>query len=536
MSLPRTPPNEPSGSASSCSGENICSVCTTAMSENDHCLIISKCSHSFHRSCIENYLSNTEICPSCKIPCDLSDLKKINFSNKQDTQSKQSLRGRGRGNVTMPYNTRSQSRTLFHDSQRGLTEQGNDVDDVNNSTVAQTCNSNRETLPNPSTPHNSQNSRNQYINIDCNQLNQMIETTMARLLSNFNINPAQQFSNNHNVRDYGNVNTNSNYNTQISSNRSNPYRPPNYSNQPGISNSENVSHDPSISANCSSSWSGYKPDKLTSIIQGWNIKFHGSASGIPIGEFLYRIKSLTKDYFNGDFTPIMRNLNVLLNAKAKDWYWRYRKQVTEVNWMDFSEAIQGQFRDFKTTFDLKEEIRNRKQKIGETFDIFFDNILSIMDRLPTPIPEMELIEIVSRNLRPEIRQDILYIPVHSIPHLRKLVHMRETFWNEDQVRRNLGLRSQNYPLGKRQISEVELNENSDIQTSHTNEVNALVASEKVIRCWNCGEKDHFWYDCIKERKIFCYGCGEKDTYKPQCPKCAAKKISISKNYPTNSKN
>ncbi|XP_065356310.1 uncharacterized protein LOC135950708 [Calliphora vicina] len=130
MSLPKTPSNEASASTSSSAGDNVCIVCATIMLENEDCLIISKCNHSFHRSCIENYLSNTAECPNCRHPCDLADLKRVNFPSKQDTQAKQSIRGRGRGTVTMPYNTRSQNRTLFHDSQRPLVGHGNEVDDV----------------------------------------------------------------------------------------------------------------------------------------------------------------------------------------------------------------------------------------------------------------------------------------------------------------------------------------------------------------------------------------------------------------------
>lgn len=122
-------------------------------------------------------------------------------------------------------------------------------------------------------------------------------------------------------------------------------------------------------------------EKETSIIQSWNLKFDGSPSGLNVDEFLYRIKSLTNDSFNGDFSIICRNLNTLLNGKAKEWYWRYLKQTPNLNWNDFCIAIRGQYKDFKTTYDIRVDIRNRKQKCNESFDMFFDAISSIMDRL-----------------------------------------------------------------------------------------------------------------------------------------------------------
>ncbi|KAI8127009.1 putative E3 ubiquitin-protein ligase ATL44 [Lucilia cuprina] len=524
MSLSRTPPNEASASASSSAGDNICNVCSTNMSDNDDCLVIDKCSHSFHRPCIENYLSNTAQCPNCSRPCDLVDLKRINFSNKSDTQGKQSIRGRGRGAVTMPYNTRSQSRTQYHDSQRSLGDTRNELDEEDGSVAAQPPLSIRDSSS-QNIPPISQDEQNTRINLDYNQLNQMIETTMARLFSNFNRVPNHQPQANFNGR--GNTNHSSN---RANVNETNPRsRLTNNAGEHTNNYTHNYSDRSYSSVPTNTNASSFNPDKLTAIIQSWNIKFDGSTSSLSVEEFLYRIYSLTNDNFNGDFTPIVKNLNVLLNGKAKDWYWRYRKQVNHVNWEDFCEALKCQYRDFKSIYDIKEEIRNRKQKVGESFDTFFDGISSIMDRLPLPIAEMELIEILTRNLRPEIRQDILYVPVHSIPHLRKLVQMRETFWNEDHVRKNLTNRAPAYAVPRRHLAEVDFEESKDLIASSSDEINAIAAIERIIHCWNCGDRDHVWVDCLKPRTIFCYGCGAKETYKPQCPKCSIKKNNLSKN-------
>lgn len=64
-----------------------------------------------------------------------------------------------------------------------------------------------------------------------------------------------------------------------------------------------------------------------------------------------------------------------------------------------------------------------------------------MDMLPNPMTDEELIEILLRNLRPEIRQDLLYIKIQSISHLRQLVHTREHFLSDDYVRKNLSPRA-----------------------------------------------------------------------------------------------
>lgn len=524
MSLPRTPP--PLSETVVSNQEPSCFVCEKGMLGNQECTIITTCNHIFHRSCIEQFLCNTAECPTCKLPCELSNLKNHNWNH----IPKYVPRGRPRGAMAGRPNTRSQSRNVFQDTQHSLMEFSCDKEE-------EQIRSEMEIFP--ATPENSQNYNNRATSVRNNRrqrnpinydhLNNVIENTLTRLLTNLNILPGQNVSANINRNSNANerpgndqifdndVNPNAIRENEIMYNRVNPPRAENYIFGERNRNSLNMN-----------------TEKVTAIIQSWNLRFDGSSAGLNIEEFLYRVRSLTNDHFNGNFTPICKNLNILLSGKAKDWYWRYHKRVGNIDWGDFCEAILCQYRDFKSSYDIKEEIRNRKQKPGETFDSYFDAISSIMDRLPVQIPEMELIEILTRNLRPEIRQEILYIPVHSIPHLRKLVQMREVFLSEEHVRRNLSFRPQNQMIPRRHISEVSPEDNFDsfIHSKNTGqaEVNAVQNSDKIIRCWNCDDPGHFWDDCIKERTIFCYGCGTKNMYKPQCPKCSNRKINVTKNY------
>lgn len=150
------------------------------------------------------------------------------------------------------------------------------------------------------------------------------------------------------------------------------------------------------------------------MIQNWNLKFDGSCNGITVDEFLYRVRCLTEENFNNDFSLVCKNLHILLTGKARDWYWRYHKQVRNIDWKEFCLALKYQFKEFKTSFDIQEEVPNRKMKPNETFETFFEAVSAMLDKLETPIPESELIEILTKNLRPEIRHELLYVPVYSI--------------------------------------------------------------------------------------------------------------------------
>lgn len=150
--------------------------------------------------------------------------------------------------------------------------------------------------------------------------------------------------------------------------------------------------------------------------------------------------------------------------------------------------------------------------------------------------ETGVVETLTRNLRPEIRQELLYIHIRSVSHLRQLVHKRENFLNDDHVRRNVALRQNNNMAARRQMAGIDHEEADDELLpvlENDNFINALQGSSYVSLCWNCEEKGHHWQDCLQDRQVFCYGCGAKKVYKPNCPKCKTNAYSIPKNLRTN---
>ncbi|KAI8115994.1 hypothetical protein CVS40_11862 [Lucilia cuprina] len=273
-----------------------------------------------------------------------------------------------------------------------------------------------------------------------------------------------------------------------------------------------------------------RADKITSIIQNWNVRFDGSSQGISVDEFLYRVRSLTRENFNNDFSLICRNLHILLAGRVCDWYWRYHKQVEVVEWKEFCEALKYQYKEFKSSFDIHEEIRNRKMKPNESFETFYESVCSMLDKLSTPIPESDLVEILTRNLRPEIRHELLYVPVYSLAHLRKLVQMREHLMESDHFRKSISNRIPSNFNIRRQVAEVDCSQElspSDSQNEPEISVDAIQQTTQTFKCWNCDKTGHHWEDCLEPRNIFCYGCGMKNTYKPQCSKCANRKLNNS---------
>ena len=448
----------------------------------------------------------------CKHICQLNELRKLRISSKAQS-SRIISKSKTRGALAKRYNTRCSNRNIPQDFNQSVSNFDSNIPQAQvNEDNQLDPNILNSPLHNTSQAVQPTNENNQSFDIDYEKINRMIEANVTRILQNISIGPT-----NYNNNDQPN-------NLQSSIHPSQAQRPNSNHNNPYLL---------SPIANSNSNSSSVHADKITSVIQNWNIKFDGSSTGLQVEEFLYRIKSLTKDTFNGDFSVICRNLHILLTGKARDWYWRYHKQVDAINWNDFCNALRCQYKSYKSSFDIREEIRNRKQKLGETFDSFFDSILSIMDHLPIPMSDAELIEILARNLRPEIRQDLLYVPIHSISHLRKLVQMRENFLSDETVQKNLHVtRSPNSAFGRKYISEINATEevNLDLNVDTDCSIEAIHSSEIKSKCWNCDEIGHHWENCLEKRSIFCYGCGTKNVYKPNCVKCAANKQQQSKNF------
>lgn len=539
MATTRSPP--PPGyapSESSIQSESKCFLCRESMNfEIQECYVISTCHHIFHRICVEQALSSSAECPICKISCELVDLRKHKASaaiqNEIATQTdvkgkpKPSVRGRSRGAMsnrpqTRNFNKNQSPRAMNYSLNVSPRQTESNLIDVVDGTPPRNQQSDRGIFQNSVSDndnHTSVGPNALYLTsgeFDYNRINQMVENSILRIFQSMNMGGSQSA-------------------TQPPTSGPNEVmpqmtvEPPNFM-QPQIGASSHRRDSNNMTSGITPNLNSMRPEKATSIIQNWNIKFSGSSSGLTVEEFLYRIKSLTAEHFNNNFDLICKNIPVLLSDKADKWYWRYHKQVDTIQWNDFCEALRYQYKDMRSNFDLKEDLRNRKMKPGETFESYYEAISAIVDRLDHPVPEEELVEILVRNLRLDIRHELLYVPIYSIAHLRKLVQKRESLMSEEPYRKGLPLKPNTSSQfnTRKSVAEVQFKEEGREETPPPPCIDAV---NNVLKCWNCEEAGHFWDNCLKDRTIFCYGCGTKNVYKPQCPRCANRKATFnSKNY------
>ncbi|KAH8245713.1 hypothetical protein KR026_012240 [Drosophila bipectinata] len=279
----------------------------------------------------------------------------------------------------------------------------------------------------------------------------------------------------------------------------------------------------------------YRPDKVGHILNNWKIRFSGSPDGMTIDNFIYRVEALTHQTLDSNFAALCANASLLFDGKAGDFYWRFHKANRGMRWGELCDALRNHFRDSRSDVDIREAMRDRKQREKEDFDTFYDAIEQLMDGLETPLSEATIVEVVRRNLRSEIRHELLNVSIRSISQLREICRRRERFLEEvrhesscrkpgytkkanaEGFRREDRGHHRSYPAGK---AVAELNEGMEMEdaSEFSDDEDPDIEAVALI-CWNCRKEGHRYHDCAGRRKVFCFGCGAPNTYKPSCANC-----------------
>lgn len=269
-----------------------------------------------------------------------------------------------------------------------------------------------------------------------------------------------------------------------------------------------------------------RPDRISQIISNWKVRFNGKTA-LSVEDFIYRTEALTHQTLEGNFELLSRYVSNLFDGSASDWFWRYHKSVPGIRWQELCFALREQFNDDRTDLHIRAAIDRRKQKIGEPFDEFHEAIVSLADKLSSPLRELSLLQILRNNLLPEIQHELLYERIERVAQLRHLVRTREIFLQT--IGKPLVNRPHPIPMPRRSVNGIAIEHESSDEDVDSPEVSAV-----NLLCWNCNATGHRYQDCTAERRVFCYGCGKPDTYKPSCMKCNKHSKNLSARAPSTS--
>jgi len=509
------------------SNRDMCTICRTRLRQGED-IFKTACAHFFHRMCLLTWLKKNSSCPECRSACDSREVgvrSSTRLKGKDITQGpRTTLSPKAPINTDTPAEIlaappaerRRSTNNLIQevvnlDDRPSTSQAANDRNNINVENSQQSTETEEHrihSIVSAIVAARTEATAKAIESKITSVIEQKIEKTIEALMSKFQIN-------------------NNRPNADRIEEHFSSHRQDFLIDSPHIPRDSDRYHDSSDTehtgrTNLQSSLNNLS--RVTQIISAWEIKFDGT-SKVSVENFIYRIESLTFDTLGGNFTLVCENLHTLFAGEAKNWYWRYRKNVNRITWTGICHALRVDFGNRKSDYEIKEELRTIKQGPTECFDSYKNSVLKVAEDLHQPIPDSELVEILLRGLRPRLRQQLLYVPINgSMEMLRKYCLKGESFMQEMSkiTPSNQNWTSKGYQGPRKTVAVIENYhdlEMSDIEEEKLS-INEIAQRRKLI-CWNCREEGHRYVDCVKSRSVFCYGCGAKGVYKPNCTQCNA---------------
>ncbi|XP_050500327.1 uncharacterized protein LOC126880491 [Diabrotica virgifera virgifera] len=249
-------------------------------------------------------------------------------------------------------------------------------------------------------------------------------------------------------------------------------------------------------------------------VHKWGISFSGEKQHTDVMSFLERVECLrvSRGVSEEDLFAASAEL---FTGPAFTWFMNNRGSFS--CWLDLIKRLKSDFLPYSFQDDLLDQIKNHKQKPGESVTMFINTILGMCSRLDTPLSDLSKIKIILKCLLPFYHQQLALMDIQNIDDLTvKCKRLEETlsWFSQPPSTSRSSSNSSSQPTSFRQRS----------WQNKGHEHNVSVVSSVV--CWNCGQVGHPFYNCrIPQTRIFCHGCGLENTLKRNCSKCSGNEMS-----------
>lgn len=269
-------------------------------------------------------------------------------------------------------------------------------------------------------------------------------------------------------------------------------------------------------------------------IRQWSLRFSGATSDIDVEDFIFRVERQAQ--LNGvSHAALAIGLGDLLTERAATWYWTYQRAGECGDWFELKRALLQRYAPRKDTDnEIRAKIEGRKQRLGESFGDFCQDVEAIAVRLVQRMNEEELVEVLRRNMQMALRKALCYTPTRSIGELIRCCNDFEKLCNEEeklnQIRQRRDPRIHelaDYTVeqqGYYDQPRIHHTQPQEIRTYNEpqfrDEAIEAMSSDELKVCWNCKDIGHLFTQCEKPRVgVFCWSCGTSGVAKPQCTRC-----------------
>lgn len=257
-------------------------------------------------------------------------------------------------------------------------------------------------------------------------------------------------------------------------------------------------------------------------VENWDIMFSGDTKSMQVEDFLNRVKKLAK-HERVNKMELLDKIHYKLKGEASDWWFTREDHCT--TWEKFESEIRFRFGNPNRDRGIRSQLRELRQKRGETFVAFVTEIEKLNQCLKRPHSSRTIFEIVWENMRPHYRSKLATKRVRDLEHLLDLNH-RIDATDPNLYRSSQNSRNDVYNIN----SHVYSNSEEDYSSTEEFAINALQRKLKIsrdsqkpivsthtqkphttdlatVKCWNCQKTGHHWRTCKEPKLIFCYACG-----------------------------
>lgn len=294
-----------------------------------------------------------------------------------------------------------------------------------------------------------------------------------------------------------------------SANDSRPQRP-NRDQQPPVINQNGPPPNDQIPPQNNFNIPNYQINNNRTPLDKWGFQFNGT--NMSVEDFLFRVecKQMNSNY---TWQEVYSNLNSVLSDPVESWYWNFRKNHPRADYNSFKLALSERYPSRDNDIDLWRKLINRRQRPGEAFDDFVDDVEKIYYKIEDRPTIPQLIDLIRGNVTPDISTYIGLARTNSLAGIKHLAREAEKLVDKLNPHKNRIMR--------KNVQEVSANDCCPNEDDHVF-IEAFTPHKrdyKVYQCKRCSQKFRVNEETQEEKRIYGYGCGKEGVIVTNCPTC-----------------
>ncbi|XP_041566041.1 uncharacterized protein LOC121467809 [Drosophila elegans] len=252
-------------------------------------------------------------------------------------------------------------------------------------------------------------------------------------------------------------------------------------------------------------------------VEKWEIYFDGDPNKMMVEDFVFWVEFLRRQS-RCSWDEVLDSFHHLVRGKAAEWYWQFVRERPPEVWEDLKDEIVA--RGVGGEFERLRALHERRQRPGESVEDYFGAMRRLSTRLTQPMSEFEMIRVIKKGLAEDIARYVYAVRVRSMEQLREeCLEVEDTFVRREP--RPAYRPSQKFSSSGKRVEEIIPESESQDKKEDVIIEEAHLLTKQRICCWNCGQFDHVFRDCVaKEHRIFCYRCGKPEHFTPTFSNCS----------------